>query len=62
MVEILNFKNGAKVIKLNATVTKVIVRGILISHCVRDKDTEYVYLTWSIIKILVAFRYIFLIA
>jgi hypothetical protein len=34
MVEILNFKKGATIIKLNTTVTN------LMSHCGKDKNTE----------------------
>jgi hypothetical protein len=33
MVDILNFKKGATMIKLNATVTDLNVRGILMFHC-----------------------------
>jgi hypothetical protein len=40
MVAILNFKNGAMIIKLNAAVTNLHVQGILISHCWRDKNKE----------------------
>jgi hypothetical protein len=39
MIEILNFKKGATIIKLNAAVTNVNVWGILMSHCVRVKNT-----------------------
>jgi hypothetical protein len=45
MVEILNFKNGATIIKLNAAVTNLNVHEILMSHCGRDKNTEYIDLT-----------------
>jgi hypothetical protein len=40
MVEILNFKKAATVIKLNTTVTNLNVQGILMSHCGRDKNME----------------------
>jgi hypothetical protein len=33
MVEILNFKKGATIIKLNAAVANLNVHGILMSHC-----------------------------
>jgi hypothetical protein len=42
--EILNFKKGATVIKLNSAVTNLNVCGILMSHCGRDKNTKYIYL------------------
>jgi hypothetical protein len=45
MVEILNFKKGTTIIKLNATVTNLNVLGILMSHCGRDQNTEYIHLT-----------------
>jgi hypothetical protein len=45
MVEILNFKKGATIIKSNAAVTNLNVCGILISHCGRDKNTEYMQST-----------------
>jgi hypothetical protein len=38
MTEILIFKNGATIIKLNATVTNLNVWGILMPHCGRDKN------------------------
>jgi hypothetical protein len=50
MVEIFNFEKGATVIKLNAAVTEVIVRGILMSHCGRDKNTEHIHLTGQLLK------------
>jgi hypothetical protein len=40
MVEILNFKMGATIIKLNAGVTNLNVLGILMSRYARDKNTE----------------------
>jgi hypothetical protein len=41
MTEILHFKNGAKIIKLNATVTNLNVGGgNLMCHHGREKDTE----------------------
>jgi hypothetical protein len=45
MVEILNFKKGASIIKLNTAVTNLNVQGILLSHFRRDKNTEYIHLT-----------------
>jgi hypothetical protein len=39
MVETVNFKKGAIIIKLNAAVTNLNVWGILMSHCGRDKNT-----------------------
>jgi hypothetical protein len=45
MVEILNFKKGATIIKLNTAVTSLNIRGILMSHCGTDNNTEYVHLT-----------------
>jgi hypothetical protein len=42
MVEILNFKKGVAVIKLNAAVTSLNVWGILMFHCGRDKRTDNV--------------------
>jgi hypothetical protein len=45
MVERLNFKRGATIIKLKAAVTNLNVQGILVSHCGRDKNTEYIHLT-----------------
>jgi hypothetical protein len=36
MLEVLNFKNGTTIIKLNAAVTNLNVQGILMSHCERD--------------------------
>jgi hypothetical protein len=40
MVEILYFKKGATIIKLNAAVTNFNVRGILMAYCGRGKNTE----------------------
>jgi hypothetical protein len=40
MIEILHFKTGAKIIKLNATVTNLNVQGNLMCHCGRDKNME----------------------
>jgi hypothetical protein len=37
MVEILNFKKGAKITILNAAVTNLNVREILMSHCGRAR-------------------------
>jgi hypothetical protein len=45
MVEILNFKKGATIIKLNATVTNLNVRGILMSHCGTDTNMKYIHVT-----------------
>jgi hypothetical protein len=45
MVEILNFKRGATIIKLNAAVTNLNVQEMLMPHCGRGKNTEYIYLT-----------------
>jgi hypothetical protein len=45
MVEISNFKKGATIIKLNAIVINLNVQGILMSHCRRDKNMEYIHLT-----------------
>jgi hypothetical protein len=45
MTEIMNFKNGATIIKSNATVTNLNVCGILMPHCGRDKNREYIHLT-----------------
>jgi hypothetical protein len=44
MVEMLNFKRGATVIKLNAAVTNLNVQGILVFHCRRDKNTGDIHL------------------
>jgi hypothetical protein len=41
MVETLNFKMGATIIKLNTAVW-----GILMSHCGRDKNTENIPRSW----------------
>jgi hypothetical protein len=48
MAEILNFKKGSTIIKLNTVVTSLNVRGILMSHCGRSKNTEYMHLTGKI--------------
>jgi hypothetical protein len=45
MVKILHFKKGETIIKLNTAVTNLNVQGILMSHCGRDKNTEYIHLT-----------------
>jgi hypothetical protein len=45
MVEILNFKKGPTIINLNAAVTNVNVKGILMPHCRRENTMEYIYLT-----------------
>jgi hypothetical protein len=45
MVKVLNFIKGAAIIKLNATATNLNVWRILMSHCGRDKNTEYIHLT-----------------
>jgi hypothetical protein len=45
MVEIMNFTNGATIIKLNDAVTNLNVQGILMSHCGRDKNTISIHLT-----------------
>jgi hypothetical protein len=42
MLEILNFKKGAAVIKLNTAVTNLNVQGNLIAHSGIDKNMEYV--------------------
>jgi hypothetical protein len=46
MVEMLNFKNGATVIQLNATVTNLNVWEILMFCYRRDKNTEYITFKW----------------
>jgi hypothetical protein len=38
MIEILHFNSGAKIIKSNAAVTNLNVRGNLMCHCERDKN------------------------
>jgi hypothetical protein len=38
VIEILHFKKGAKIIKLNAAVTNLSVQGNLMCHCRRDKN------------------------
>jgi hypothetical protein len=45
MVEILNFKKRATIIKLNATVTNLNVQGSFRFHCGRDKNTDNTQLT-----------------
>jgi hypothetical protein len=45
MVEILNLKKGATIIKLNAAVTNLNVQRTLMSHCERGKNTEHRHLT-----------------
>jgi hypothetical protein len=45
MVEILHFKKGATIIKLNATITNLNVQGILMSNFWRDKNIAYIHLT-----------------
>jgi hypothetical protein len=44
MVEILNIKKGAIIIKINAAASNLNVR-ILMCHCGRVKNTEYIHLT-----------------
>jgi hypothetical protein len=46
VAEILNFKTGARIIKLNTVVTYLSVQGILMFHCERDKNTENIPLNW----------------
>jgi hypothetical protein len=48
MVEILNFKKQATIIKLNAAETNLNVWVILMSHCGRDKNMENMPLNWLI--------------
>jgi hypothetical protein len=48
MVEILNFKKGATIIKLNTTVRNLNVCGILMPDCGKDKETKYIPLNWLI--------------
>jgi hypothetical protein len=38
--EIQNFKKGATIIQLKAEVTELNIRGILMFHCGRNKNTE----------------------
>jgi hypothetical protein len=45
MIQILHFKKGAKIIKLNAAVTNLNVWGNLICPCGRDKNMEKNHLT-----------------
>jgi hypothetical protein len=40
MIEILYFKKGAKILKLNTAVTTLNIQGNLMCHCGRDKNTE----------------------
>jgi hypothetical protein len=40
MLEILNFKKGATIIKLNAAVRNLNVWEILMFHCRKDKNAE----------------------
>jgi hypothetical protein len=51
MIKILNFKKGATIVKLNAKVTNLNVWGILMSHCGRDKNTEYIHLAGQVLEI-----------
>jgi hypothetical protein len=44
MIEIMHFKKGAKVIKLNAAVTNLNVQNIM-CHWGKDKNTEKNHLT-----------------
>jgi hypothetical protein len=39
MVEILNFKMGATITKLNTKVTNLNVWGTIVSHCRRNENT-----------------------
>jgi hypothetical protein len=48
MVETLNFEKRATIMKVDAAVTNLNVRGILISHCGRDKSTESIPFNWLI--------------
>jgi hypothetical protein len=50
MIEILHFKVGEKIIKLNATVTNLNVWGNLLCHCGRDKNTKKKTLDWLTFK------------
>jgi hypothetical protein len=40
MIELLYFKKGAEIIKLNAALTNLNAMGNLMCHCGRDKNTE----------------------
>jgi hypothetical protein len=40
VIEILHFKNAAKIIKLKAAMPNLNVQGNLMCHCRRDKNTE----------------------
>jgi hypothetical protein len=51
MVEILNFKKGATITKLNATVINLYVWGILMPDCGRD-NMEYIPHNWLIFWLL----------
>jgi hypothetical protein len=46
MAEIFDFKMRATITKLTAAMTNLNVRGNLISHCERDKNTENIPLNW----------------
>jgi hypothetical protein len=46
MIEIMYYKNGAIIIKLNAAVSNLNVRGILMSLCGRDEHGTHT-LHWS---------------
>jgi hypothetical protein len=48
MVEILNFKKEATIIKLNAALTNLNVWVILMSHWGGDKNMENMPLNWLI--------------
>jgi hypothetical protein len=41
----LTFKKEATITKLNAAAKNLNVRGILMSHCGRDKNMDYIHLT-----------------
>jgi hypothetical protein len=45
MIEILHFEKGAKITKLNTTVTNLNVMGNLTCHCRREKNAEKNHLT-----------------
>jgi hypothetical protein len=45
MIEILHFKKGDKIVKLNAAVTNLNVQGNLLCHCGRDKNMKKNHLT-----------------
>jgi hypothetical protein len=46
MIEIVNFKMGAAIIKFSAAVTNLNAQEILISHCRRD-NMDYIHLIGS---------------